>query len=381
MSNIRVDLDTPIKDGTEVVFRSPVDCSQVTGLIVYYNGGSQEFMFADAHGNNVGDIDHLFAENVAVKVILDVTTGMAFVQNADTNAYLEGRFESLEKKVGSVKDAFQIELYSEVYYGDEGFYAGSNNSNWEMEIAGWAANIHLLGRTLHVKTYAYDNAFYGLEQVTLGEYEEYYEWLVHETANPDADITKDPKSGVCEFDITIPRDIPANGYLIVSIPYAKNPYTKLEVYEKKNAVWNEIYRLGVNHIIAHGFYDWGNEEYCYWRQWSDGFAEVWRHGHSFVDDYQSNGEVAFYVDLPFDIDINKRFHITMDACGYTYDDNENESGKAPLTYMWAEPISYCELYLHAFSPKPELCNDVDCTLYFAGYWNNTNEEEYIHESN
>ena len=87
--NIRVDLNYPIKDGTEVIFRSPVDCSQVTGLKVYYPDGSQEFVLADAHGNNVGDIDHLFAENVAVKVILDVTTNMAFVQNADTNAYLE----------------------------------------------------------------------------------------------------------------------------------------------------------------------------------------------------------------------------------------------------------------------------------------------------
>ncbi len=97
--NIRVDWNYPIKDGTEVVFRSPVDCSQITGLIVYYleNGFPlyHEFAFADAHGNNVGDIDHLFAENVAVKVILDVTNGMAFVQNADTNAYLEGRFASL----------------------------------------------------------------------------------------------------------------------------------------------------------------------------------------------------------------------------------------------------------------------------------------------
>lgn len=92
--NIRVDLTTPITDGTEVVFRSPVDCSQVTGLKVYSknDGSSKEFAFADAHGNNVGDIDHLFAENVVVKVILDVTTGMAFVQNADTNAYIERTF-------------------------------------------------------------------------------------------------------------------------------------------------------------------------------------------------------------------------------------------------------------------------------------------------
>lgn len=102
--NIRVDLNYPVKDGTEVVFRSPVDCSQVTGLIVYYDGGnaSQEFAFADAHGNNVGDIPHLFAENVAVKVILDVTTGMAFVQNADTNAYLEGRFKALAEAIAQM---------------------------------------------------------------------------------------------------------------------------------------------------------------------------------------------------------------------------------------------------------------------------------------
>lgn len=107
--NIRVDLNYPIKDGTEVVFRSPVDCSQITGLKVYYleDGAtkSQEFAFADAHGNNVGDIDHLFAENVVVKVILDVTSGMAFVQNADTNAYLEGRFAEIEATVRQTADS------------------------------------------------------------------------------------------------------------------------------------------------------------------------------------------------------------------------------------------------------------------------------------
>lgn len=90
--NIRVVLNTDIADGSEVVFRSPADCSQVTGLVIYHNGGKTEFAFADAHGNNVGDIDHLFAENAVVKVILDVTARMAFVQNADTNAYIERTF-------------------------------------------------------------------------------------------------------------------------------------------------------------------------------------------------------------------------------------------------------------------------------------------------
>ena len=90
--NIKVELKTNIADGSEVVFRSPADCSQVTGLVIYHTGGKTEFAFADAHGHNVGDIDHLFAENAVVKVILDVTAGMAFVQNADTNAYIERTF-------------------------------------------------------------------------------------------------------------------------------------------------------------------------------------------------------------------------------------------------------------------------------------------------
>lgn len=99
MSNIRVDVGYTIHDGSELKFRSPVSCSAITGLIVYYPGTdgnitSKVFALADAHGNNVGDIDHLFAENVVVKVILDVTTGMAFVQNADTNAYLEAQLAS-----------------------------------------------------------------------------------------------------------------------------------------------------------------------------------------------------------------------------------------------------------------------------------------------
>ena len=109
MANIRVDLGYTIKDGAEIVFRSPVDCSEITGLIVYYlgedeNTPSKVFSLADAHGNNVGDIPHLFAENAVVKVILDVTAGMAFVQNADTNAYLEGRFAELEPKAPTAID-------------------------------------------------------------------------------------------------------------------------------------------------------------------------------------------------------------------------------------------------------------------------------------
>lgn len=106
MSNIRIDLDAAIYDGQNITFKSPCDCSAVTGLKVYYPNAegvqsSQIFAFADAHGNDVGTIDELFAENVLVKVILDTTTNKAFVQNADTNAYLENKFKELNKPTGT----------------------------------------------------------------------------------------------------------------------------------------------------------------------------------------------------------------------------------------------------------------------------------------
>lgn len=92
MANIRIDLEATVINGQTLTFKSPVDCSQITGLKVYYPEGnavsSRVFQFADAHGNNVGSVS-LFAENVLVKVILDTDLNRAYVQNADTNAYLE----------------------------------------------------------------------------------------------------------------------------------------------------------------------------------------------------------------------------------------------------------------------------------------------------
>lgn len=94
MAYIRVDQAIPVFDGQPVTFKSPASCSGIEGLKVYYPAADgtavATFALADAHGNNVGSIN-LFAANVLVKVILDTEGGMAFVQNADTNAYLEGK--------------------------------------------------------------------------------------------------------------------------------------------------------------------------------------------------------------------------------------------------------------------------------------------------
>ena len=102
MANIRVDAPKTISDGFELVFYAPCDCSEITGLTVYYPVGvniiqNKTFIFKDAHGNNVGDLDNLFTEGVYVKVILNVTEGVAYIQNADTNKYLEDRLKMLSE--------------------------------------------------------------------------------------------------------------------------------------------------------------------------------------------------------------------------------------------------------------------------------------------
>ena len=99
MANIRIDLQDLV-DGMEVVFQAPADCSQVTGLIVYYPSTEdsseiyKEFSFVDAHNNDLTDIDELFAADAYVKVILNTVNGKAYIQNGDTNGYLEQHIQS-----------------------------------------------------------------------------------------------------------------------------------------------------------------------------------------------------------------------------------------------------------------------------------------------
>lgn len=99
MANIRVDLDYPISDGLPLTFRAPCPCSETTGLIVYYPAAlgstsilSKVFTFKDAHCNDLTGLGNLFTTNAYVKVILNTRDNAAYIQNGDTNAYLEAKF-------------------------------------------------------------------------------------------------------------------------------------------------------------------------------------------------------------------------------------------------------------------------------------------------
>ena len=108
MANIRVDLNHTPLDGEAIAFKAPCDASNITGLNIYYVDAagatvSQEFTLADANGGDLGVLDRIFAEGAIVKVLLDTDTHRAFVQNADTNAYLEGRFDGKQDKISGTK--------------------------------------------------------------------------------------------------------------------------------------------------------------------------------------------------------------------------------------------------------------------------------------
>lgn len=93
MAKINLTLEHEIVNGETVTFEAPCDCSAVDGLRVTYPTESgeetKEFCFRDAHNNDLADLGNLFAEGAVVKVILRTTTGCAYIQNADTNGYLE----------------------------------------------------------------------------------------------------------------------------------------------------------------------------------------------------------------------------------------------------------------------------------------------------
>lgn len=121
MANIKIELDHALIDGQPVTFAAPCNCTEVTGLKVYHTDGSQEFTFRDAHSNDLTGLGNLFSEGVYVKVILDTTNGFAYIQNADTNGYIESTKATVPKSVtGSVlavKDSIHAPLAGLTIYG------------------------------------------------------------------------------------------------------------------------------------------------------------------------------------------------------------------------------------------------------------------------
>lgn len=143
MANVKVTLDYQINDGMSLTFKAPCDCTAVTGLIVYYpNIGedstttvSKTFVFKDAHGNNLAGLGNLFMTGAYVKVILDTTNNFAYIQNADTNTYLEG-------KITAKQDAATAINTSNIGQQSVNYATNAGNSN---TVGGFGVNLYVSG--------------------------------------------------------------------------------------------------------------------------------------------------------------------------------------------------------------------------------------------
>ena len=109
MANINVVVDSPISDGSKLKFRTPCDSTVIEGLEVKYpakNGVGtliKKFVFKDAHGTELSGVGNLFVSGVMIEVLLDVTHGVAYIKNADTNSYVEGFKTELQRMEESQK--------------------------------------------------------------------------------------------------------------------------------------------------------------------------------------------------------------------------------------------------------------------------------------
>lgn len=100
MAMIEVSLNHPIWDGEEIRFKAGCDSSTAEGLKVTYpvdeEGAlqSKTLVFKDAHGADISSTADVFSLGSYVTVVVDATNSAAYVQNADTNSYLESKVQS-----------------------------------------------------------------------------------------------------------------------------------------------------------------------------------------------------------------------------------------------------------------------------------------------
>ena len=140
MAKVKVRLDGVLMDGQNVTFKAPCACSEIDGLTVsyltrensQYVENSVDFTFRDAHSNDLTHLGNLFDEGAYVKVVLDTTNHYAFIQNADTNAYLEGKFVDYIVE----EDVEGAETYRK---WDSGVAEYWGAINFSIPVANWAA--------------------------------------------------------------------------------------------------------------------------------------------------------------------------------------------------------------------------------------------------
>ena len=100
-----------IYTGRQVTFQSPCASEGLTGVIV----DGVTYALVDAHGNTL--VGKSFTAGTMVSVIFNLGTKKAYVQNADTNAYLE----SMLAKIISIEDLPNLHIWKKYSADPRGY--------------------------------------------------------------------------------------------------------------------------------------------------------------------------------------------------------------------------------------------------------------------
>lgn len=135
MANISVVLEKPISDGSKLKFRTPCESTLIEGLEVKTPSKDgigtviKKFVFKDAHGAELCGFGNLFVGGVLIEVLLDVTHGVAFIQNADTNSYVESVKSDIQRMEEVQKEFLKVagESVEECERAAEAIYIGDGD--------------------------------------------------------------------------------------------------------------------------------------------------------------------------------------------------------------------------------------------------------------
>ena len=281
---------------------------------------------------------------------------MADPTPADALSSLARGTEEVKAELGDKKELFALN-----HFPLENYYVNSTGEWIEQEgcvvhrFDVTIANAALAGKTLKIKTYAYGDMAYGY--CMGGENGEGYVAI-----NPDANITENPESGVCEFEVTLPSaDWMANqSFNFLEVSFCENPYTEFGIYEKKGSVWEEIKVLeSRSGVLASG-----DSNGWHYRKWTDGTAECWRYFYGDGTTYEASEEgdiVYVYIPLPFMMPT--KYATIVQVNPQCMNSNGTFAGYSTLTY--AEPYSDSIL---VEVRNPSGYTKVRCYIYTTGNW-------------
>lgn len=136
MANVKIMVDGALMDGHRVTFKAPCDCTIVEKLkICYVEEGTQKtrlFTMKDTHGNDLTGLGNLFSEGAYVDAILDTNSGVAYLQNAATNKYLEQKMvstDTIAKVINQASKTWMMPTDIEITYYDVGEVGNREFSN------------------------------------------------------------------------------------------------------------------------------------------------------------------------------------------------------------------------------------------------------------